>query len=88
MHTHQGVTDGIWFSTSGDFSGEVRITINHDATWEGKDDPAVEFERGIDQDNWLVRIPFEDLLHLVAIYVRDSRISKIEHSMDQEILDL
>lgn len=90
MHTTPGTTTGVTFHHNGDFSGEVEICISDNADWLYKDGPAVEYEKpneAFDLPGYhTVKVPFEDVKGLVAQYVRDKLIEKIETSDDESLL--
>lgn len=93
MHSTDGVTEGISFNHNGDMSGDVRITINENATWPFKDEDAVEYAPPNESFGlpgyWTVRIPFDDLKRLVARYIQSERVAALENlDDDDEILGL
>lgn len=74
------VTPGINFLHNGDFSGDVNIGI-------GVELRHLRVEP-YDDGTLVVRIPFEDIKHLVARYIQNRKIEELENMEVNEILGI
>lgn len=93
MHSTQGVTKGVMFHHNGDYSGEVVITVNDNAAWEFQSDRVYQYRPP--NDDFMIpgyhelRIPFEDLKRMVAMYVYKEKARRVEElEDDDEILGI